>query len=309
MNDRASWAKIPINALAAGNTPVPLTIEGKCVIDSDERYRNCYKALEAARRYSYPVLCAPGLRPIQAPCVIVGSGPSAIPLLPEIRARYERGEEIIALKGAHDWLVKNGIIPRAAIAMDGQQSRAKCFKLLRDEVLYCCASQMHPDVWEHLYGRRVLIWHSRIGVEQEKRSGWSDAFLVPSATTTGNSAILLMFIFGRRNFELYGFDSSLPPITGLKEAITAKLFGRSLKLDGARVPKGRQVVRVVVGGQTFHTTAELAHQATELQPMLEQLLRSAREGDWPSPEIRINAHGRGYYQAILLEGKAQGWPV
>lgn len=307
MNARAEWAKVPITALANG-IPVPLSIEGACVLSSPDRYAQCEAAVKAAQAFGYPVLCGRGAAS-QAPCVIVGSGPSAIPLLPEIRARYERGEEIIAVKGAHDWLVKNGIVPRAAIAMDGQQSRAKCFKRLRREVLYLCASQMHPDTWAHLRGQRVLVWHSRIATDQQDRPGWENAYLVPCCTTTGNSAIVLMFIFGRRNFELYGFDSSLPPVIGWWQTLLAKFKGRSLKLDGARVPEGKQVGDVVIGNQTFETTPELVHQATEMQTMFEQLVESAKAGDWPMPEIKVNAHGRGYYQALLAEGKAQGWPV
>lgn len=317
MNARAQlWAKVPITALVSDRA-VPLTIEGGCVASSDERYAHCDAAREAAKKHQYPVLTGPGesgpggRRVNMTPCVIVGSGPSAIPLLPEIRARYDRGEEIIAVKGAHDWLVKNGIIPKAAMAMDPQRSRAKCFKRLRREVLYMCASQMHPDTWEHLKGHRVLIWHSRIGLEQEKRPGWEtqNAYLVSCCLTTGHSAIVLMYILGRRVFELYGFDSSIPPVTSWKDGLLARLLGRSLKLDGARVAGGKNVFDVVVGGQAFQTTGELAHQAVELQPLLEQLTVNGRDGHWPSPAIKVNAHGRGYYQAVLAEGKAMGWPV
>lgn len=305
MNARAElWPNVPITALAHGQ-PVPIKIDSACVIATDDRYANC----EAALKSGFPVLVGRNNRIVEAPCVLVGSGPSAIPLLPEIRARYERGEEIIALKGAHDWLVKNGIVPKAAIAMDGQRSRAKCFKRRRKDVLYLCASQMHPDTWAHLKGCRVLVWHSRIDREQEKRKGWETAYLAPGCTTTGNSSLALLFILGRRNFELYGFDSSIPPVTSWRERFKAWLMGRSLKLDGARVPKHRQVFDVVVGGQTFQTTAELVHQAMELEPLLKALLKAAREDHWPLPRVRINAHGRGYYQALLAEGKSQGWPV
>lgn len=315
MNARAEWANVPITAVANG-IPVPLTLEGGCVATSEERYAHCEAAKAAAKKHGYPVLAGPGKygpgshTVIKAPCVIVGSGPSAVPLLPEIRKRYERGEEIIAIKGAHDWLVKNGIVPKAAMAMDPQQSRAKCFRRLRSDVLYMCASQMHPDTWEHLKGRRVLVWHARIGVEQEKRSGWEpeNAYLVSCCLTTGHSAIALMYILGRRNFELYGFDSSIPPVTTRREKLLAWLKGRALKLDGARVPSDR-VFDVVVDGQVFQTTGEMAHQATELQPLLWQLVVNGKAGRWPSPSIKVNAHGRGYYQALLAAGKAAGWPV
>lgn len=292
-----AWTEVPILASVHG-VPVPLTIDMGCVLPTEQRYEHCNEALRAASMQNIPVLVGPGKTVITSACVLVGSGPSAIPLLPEIRARYERGEQIIALKGAHDWLVKNGIVPAAAIALDPQRARAKCFRLRRREVLYMCASQMHPDTWAHLRGYRVLIWHSRIAVDQHMRSGWENTFLVPTASTTGNSAILLLYLMGRRNFELYGFDSCLPPAGSWWDRAVSRLKGRPIKLDGARVPKNHRVIEVIVGGQRFETTALLVQPAQDLQALLMSL-----------PDVRVNAHGRGIYQAILAEGKAHGWPV
>jgi len=289
----APWPAVEVIA-SVNKATMSLDIEWRSVIPTEERYAQCLAATKAG----FPILVGPGKAIIERPCVLVGSGLSAITLLPEIRQRYERGEEIIAIKGAHDWLVKNDIIPRAAIALDPQKSRAKCFKRLRREVLYLCASQMHSDTWEHLRGYQVLLWHSRIALEQEKRPGWGSAYLVPGCSTTGNSAICLLYLLGRRRFELYGFDSSLPPAASWHQSLMWWLKGRLLKLDGARVPKDRQVVEVLVGGERFHTTAELVMQAQEVPLLLQQL-----------PEVKVNAHGRGYYQALLAAGKAQGWPV
>lgn len=286
------WPHVPITTSVAGK-PVPITIEGGCAVASDVRYEHCAIAKQAG----FPILVYGVDREITRPCVVVGSGPSAVPLLEEIRSRYQHGEEIIAVKGAHDWLVANGIIPTAAIALDPQQSRAKCFKRLRDDVLYCCASQMHPDTWTHLKGRRVLIWHSRIGISQEQLEDWKTDYIVPCVSTTGNSALILMYLLGRRRFELYGFDSSLPPATGL-ERFRASVLGRLLKLDGARVANPKHVVSVVLNGRCFESTTPMIQQAAEIEFLLQNM-----------PGVKLNAHGVGYYQAIIEEGKAKGWPI
>ncbi|MCC6530936.1 MAG: DUF115 domain-containing protein [Burkholderiales bacterium] len=293
MSASIAWPSVPVSVIVNG-APVPLVIDGACVLDNRERYAHC----EAASAAGFPVLTGAGDRTFTAPCALVGSGLSAIALLPEIRARYQRGEEIIAIKGAHDWLIKNGIVPRAAIALDPQQSRSTCFRHPRREVLYLCASQMHPDTWEHLRGYQVLIWHSRIEAEQEKRPEWAKRFIVPCASTTGNSAILLMHLLGRRRFELYGLDSSLPRPSGWWQRATAKTAGRLLKLDGARALKSKRVFTVRVGEREYQTTAELAWQAQELEPLLRSL-----------GAVSVRAHGDGYYQALLAEGRAKGWPV
>lgn len=284
---------VPLAGLVNG-AQVGLEVRGRCVLDNAERYAHC----EAAMRAGYPVLVGPGTRIFEAPTVLVGTGPSALRLLPEIRERHERGEEIIAVKGAHDWLIRNGIVPRAAIALDPQQSRAKCFRKPRHEVLYLCASQMHPDAWDHLRGHQVLIWHSRIDADQHQREEWRRRYIVPCASTTGNSAILLLHLLGRRKFVLYGYDSSIPEPEGWAQRTAAKMRGRLLKLDGSRADRGKQIVRVTVGGRSYQTTAELVQQAQEVYPLLKSLRN-----------VTIETRGDGLYQAIVAQGKAQGWPV
>lgn len=288
------WANAQDVTIAthAGGELRPIAIDGACVMDSAERYAHC----DAAMASGFPQLAGSNGRIFDAPCVLVGTGPSAVALLPEIRARFEQGQEIIAIKGAHDWLIDNGIVPKAAIALDPQQSRAKCFKRPHADVLYLCASQMHPDTWKHLQGYRALVWHSRIGVEQEQRPEWQGRFIVPCASTSGNSALLLMYIMGRRNFKLYGFDSSIPYARTWMQRAIAKLRGRLLKLDGTRTDK--KIVTVAVNGRHYQTTAELVQQAQELQPILKLL------GD-----AKVEAYGDGLYQATLAAGKAAGWPV
>jgi hypothetical protein len=287
-------AEVPTIASVDGRA-VPLAISGQCVLDNRTRYEHCEIAMEAG----FPILTGGNPRIIDNPTVIVGTGPSAIALLPEIRARYERGEEIIAIKGAHDWLIANGIIPRAAIAMDPQKARAKCFRKLQRKVLYLCASQMHPDTWEHMRGFQTLIWHTRIEADQERtRPEWSGRFIVPCCTTTGNNSLILLHRLGRRNFHLYGFDSSIPEPRTLVERMLAKVRGRLIKLDGFRARRDKRITTVVVDGRSYQTTAELVQQAQEIYPLL-KFLRDAS----------VSAYGDGSYQAVLRAGKAQGWPV
>lgn len=284
---------VPSTAIVYGR-PAALEVTGACVADNSERYANCRIAMTSG----YPTLTGTGFRIFQEPCILVGTGPSAIPLLEEIRGHQRSGRQIIAIKGAHDWLVRNGIVPKAAIALDPQRSRAKCFRNPVQGVLYMCASQMHPDTWEHLRGYQVLVWHSRIDDKQHELSEWRNRLIIDSASTTGNAAILLLHALGRRHFELYGFDSSIPDASGWWPRIKNKIFGRALKLDGTRVPRDKTVVEVTADGKTFSTTAEMILQAKEIYPMLRNL-----------QAVKITAHGDGYYQAILAAGKKNGWPI
>lgn len=291
------WDKVPILAETNGEV-VRLTIDYGATIPSEERYRQAEIALQTARRRAIPVLVGPGKYFIEAPCVIVASGFSARGLLPKIREHHLAGHDIIAVKGAHDWLIKNGIVPKAAVAIDPQRSRARCFRRRHPEVLYMLASQMHPDTWDWMRGYRVLIYNNRLGVSQERRPGWEREYLVEHASTTGISALILLAVMGRRNFELYGFDSSLPELSQYQR-LWAKLRGWPIKVDGTRAPKRHNIFRAVVGQQMFWTTGELVQQVIDFQELLPQF----------NGEVKINAHGHGYLQAVLSAGKAMGWPV
>lgn len=293
---RDRWPSVPIRASVHGHEAA-LEINMMCPVTDDDRMLHVEEALKTP----FPILKGPGPVIVDDPCYVVASGPSAVTMLPEIRAHYDRGGEIIAIKGAHDWLIDNGIVPRAAIAIDPQQSRAKCFKRLRDDVLYICATQMHPDAWKHLANRRVLLFHSRVRVDQEKLPGWENRYIVPCTSTTGNTALILLYIFGRRNVELYGFDSCLPEAVTRWQRFVEWVKGPLLKLDGSRV-KGKtgtdQVFNVVVANKVFRTTPVLASQAMEIEHLL-QIVQG----------MKVKAHGRGYYQAIIEEGRRIGWPI
>jgi hypothetical protein len=262
---------------------VPLSIIPGCNTDAATRYANCAQAL----RTGLPEIVSPGQTVCEAPCVIVGTGFSAVKLLPEIRTRYEAGEEIIAVKGSHDYLVKKGIIPTAAIAVDAQASRAKIFTPVKG-VLYLCASQMHPDTWPHMKRAKVVLFHVMIEPAHAQRPDWKGKLIFPPATTTGGQAKLVMYTLGRNNIHLYGFDSSFPKQdVGDRQPI--------MKLDGGRVAEGTNIHEVVAAGRTYYSTPELVLQVQELKTLIPML-----DG------ATVNPHGDGYYQAAFAEAKSKG---
>lgn len=241
------------DVLLDGGDKAPLSIEVARNVDTSKCYSNC----AAAKRAGFPVLISSGGKTTEQPCLIVGTGFSVNEMLPEIKRHYEAGIEIIAVKGAHDWLIERGIIPRAAVAMDGQASRAKCFRNRRSDVLYLCASQMHPSTWKYMRGYRVLIWHSQIGVEQRTRPEWTDAFLIPSASDTGSSTILLMAALGRRIIHTFGIDACMPQPVGFMETVRP-----ITKVDGSRGNFGHDVYRIAYQYHQYFVTPEMAAQAT-----------------------------------------------
>jgi len=59
-----------------------------------------------------------------------------------------------------------------------------------------------------------------------------------------------------------------------------------------------EVVEVELGDKKFQTTYGLYQQAQELRGTL-----------YAMPNSKVNAHGEGLFQEMLLQGKKAGWPV
>ena len=249
-------------------------VDGKCISSDEVLYAQC----RVARAQRLPELIA-ALPPNGLSLAIVGSGPSV-----DIEEVKKHHGPIMALKGAHDWLIERGITPHYAVAADPQQSRARCFKLLNDETIYFCASQMHPDTWEHLKGRKVIIWHSQNDAKQPDLPEWRGVPLVPGGSTTGMRAMPIAYLLGYRDLQLFGFDSSV------KDG--------AYKVDGSPVKDGDSEITVWVGEREFKT-------CTLMIPQVEQLKDIARM----MPGVKITAHGDGLFQEVLKQGKLAGWPV
>ena len=80
---------------------------------------------------------------------VIGSGPSVRTQIKKIKKLRDKGCMILAIKGAHDFLMENGIIPHAALAVDPQPHIVKCFskKLPKTKEIrpsYLIASQCCP---------------------------------------------------------------------------------------------------------------------------------------------------------------------
>lgn len=264
---------------SSGDSNPDVTIAWHGNVPDNIRLWNC----EIAMSKGLPALGGITTMEDHSPCVVVGSGLTAVKLLPEIRARHEAGEKIFALKGAHDWLIDNGIVPNAAIAVDAQQSRAKCFTKPHPNVLYLCASQMHPDTWDHLRGYQVVIWHQLVNRAQLDMPHWKGKCILMGASTTGNGALFLLHTMGKRNVHLYGIDSSIPAPHWWSRWIRPVL-----KLDGARVRDGNSLIQIVLDGKTYWSTPEMVMQAEEF-PLMVPMMKG----------MEITPHGDGYYQAVV----------
>lgn len=236
-----------------------------------------------------------------APCVhdgnmvIVGSGPSLPLFVNEIKAEREKGRPICSIKGAHDFLIDNGIHPDLFVSCE---PRERPLKHVSPHTAYLVASRCDPGLFDQLAKARVVIWHSIASkhdseVEPRLNMTWDDldlveecdvfkervvkglSFGVGGGATSGLRAITISYLMGFRNIHLYGFDSCLDKDKDTK------------RFSGEKVGKG-MVIDVIVGGKRFWCNGALADQAVQFQKLLKHM-----------PGLNVKSYGNGLIAAIL----------
>jgi hypothetical protein len=186
--------------------------------------------------------------------VLVASGWSMPDYIDEIKAHRRAGRPIVAIKAAHDFLVEHGVLPDVWVALD-PRDRTNGIRRLNDHTLYMPASRCPPSTFEHLKGRKVLLWHSWAEGPEMTAIG-PGKLAIGGGTTSGLRAINIGYILGFRNFIMYGYDSC-NRADGVKR-FTGDTTGPS--------------VDVWVGGPTgkkFNCNLAMAQQANEFQKLFE----------------------------------------
>lgn len=210
--------------------------------------------------------------------VIVGSGPSLPQFIGEIRAEREKGRPICAIKGAHDYLVENDLIPELFVSIEAQDKTHQ-LKHKNPHTVYLLASRVHPEMFNCLKGHNVMLWHS--WAETELFKEFKGKLLVGGGTTSGLRALTLFYVLGFRNFILYGFDSCLAG------------DGKTKRFTGEQAG---MVVDRWVGGRRFLCNGAMALQADEVQELVKVM-----------PDMKIKVKGDGLIAAIWAERKRLGF--
>jgi len=246
---------------------LPLKITGKCVAEDETLFAN----MDAAIARGYPQVDQ--AHPAKTGAILlVASAPSVKGQLELIKKMKAAGSPIVAIKGAHDWLIENGVTPDYALAIDPQEHRIAFYRP-QPSVHYMIASQCHPAMFDNLDGYQVTLWHPYVkkGQDRPKKS-----MLIGGGTTSGLRAISLFYVLGYRQFELFGFDSCND--------------GELLRVNGDGLKDGDKLIEVKIDpdGETFDCNMSMALQAEHFQTYYDYL-----------PDATFNGHGRGLIQAII----------
>ena len=180
--------------------------------------------------------------------VLVGSGPSMPSFLEDIR---KEAGTICAIKGAHDFLIENGITPDWFVNLD-PRNRLHQIKYANDHTRYFIASRCMPEMFQSLEGRKITVFHSfHWGLE--KWPEFQGRQMIQGGTTSGLRAINIGWTQGYRKFTIYGFDSCLAP-----DRLTKRFTGEA----------AGKVIDVIVGGRVFYANHAMAQQAIDWRDYL-----------------------------------------
>jgi hypothetical protein len=254
----------------------PLQIKAKCVAPPDERLENIKSAIDRGLEEFGPSdvhdkeIC------------IVGSGPSVRGQIKKIRSLKNKGCMVLAVKGAHDFLMEKNIVPHAALAVDPQPHIVKCFRknLSGNHIVrpvYLIASQCCPEVFDYLSDQRVILWHLLASSSHEFLKGRPQ---IGGGSTSGSRAVVLAYMMGFRKMHLFGFDSCLQGKNPKKlRKVTGDMWG-----DEEKEP----ILELFCDGITFYADPAMAAQANEIQDVFSML-----EGS------KIKAYGHGLIQQVI----------
>ncbi len=143
---------------------------------------------------------------------IVGSGPSAADTI----ERIPKGSFIVAVNGAHDWLVSRGIIPNIGILMD-PAPWVQTYQTPRQGVTYIVGTTCHPKVWERFLAAGITPYAVCPVLAEGDHDLIMDRFpgsnfqFVTGGVTTGLRAVHMTSSLGAAMLDMHGFDSCYAP--------------------------------------------------------------------------------------------------
>lgn len=187
--------------------------------------------------------------------VVVGFSPSVRDHLDELKSLHARGDRVVCVNGAHDWLIGHGLVPHDCVLVDSWE-KLKDLVTPHKGVRYWVASQCHPSLFDKLQGFDVTLWHAYTNKEQ---TGFAveelvpDAWVINASMTGALGCMNLGHLWGFRRFTYFGLDSSFRD--GEKHAIPME------------EAEENEVVEIEHEGRKFKTTYGLIAQAQQFERM------------------------------------------
>jgi len=199
------------------------------------------------------------LMPHNGRCAIVGAAPSIKDHLEELKT-FTGEDMIVSLNGAHEFLIKNGIIPRIHILFEIDLERVEDSTggPPHKDVFYYICSHCSQSLHRQLrHGFRRVLWHCFDEPPEYQAfvlKLFPGEFMVGGGFVTFFRAVNIASILGFRQFELFGCDCSFE--------------GETSHYDGYHSQNKETKIVVAAGSKDnyrlFTTTPTLSFLASEI---------------------------------------------
>lgn len=241
-----------------------------------------------------------GFEDVGRTVVLVCGAPSMRDHIGDIRWHARHGAQVISVNNAWRVLAENRITPRIHVMLDARPENVAFVRDAPADMRLFLASQCHPDVFDAVQGRDVVLWHNGFGDKAKMDALWEElkpwrdvkpTILVPGGCTVGLRALWLCALSGFRRIHLYGMDSSYAD-DGSHHA-----YPQPLNDD-------EQVLSATLKGRTYKCAPWMLRQANEFQECWRELKRFETPGGRIEP-VTIHVHGRGLIPDIAAMLKAE----
>lgn len=211
--------------------------------------------------------------------VIASAGPSLD--IEAVKAWYDKGVKIVAVKHVLERLLANDIIPWACILLDPRPHVGDFVQYPNKNINWFVASMVDPSVTDHLKrcGVPLYGYHAGVGAEEQKRipSHHKEGHhvVIEGGSATSTRGISVLEALGFTKFHLYGYDCSYPE----EPDLSARKENGKLKYDKVTLECETW------GGvtkRTFWTEGQFLAQVQEFKLMY-----------LPKPFLELNTYGDG----------------
>lgn len=213
----------------------------------------------------------------EATAAVVGYGPS----LRNSWERLRKFKYIFSCSGSHSFLIEREIIPTWHVAVDPlPKFTVKLIGQPHKDVEYLISSTCHPDVFDHLAGYNVKLWHVFANDEEAIRVLPRGEWALTGGCDVGLRAITIARFLGFTDLHVFGLDGSSPP--------------NDPRHAGDHPNSKPAAYQVIVEGKTFATTPAMLEAARGVFHELNQM-----------PDVKARFYGEGLIQHMAKTYKPQ----
>lgn len=205
------------------------------------------------------------------PVAVVCFGPS----LNDTWEQIKDFKFVISCSGAHKFLVERGIIPNWHVEVDPRSHKTALIGPPQKETEYLIASTCHMDVFNHLEGFDVKLWHVFSGDDYAHRTLPHGEWALTGGSSVGLRALTIARFLGFCDLHVFGMDGC---------------EGASGKHAAEHPNQPKNYALTEYKGIQYRTTSSMLHCAVETWHELDQL-----------PDVTAKFYGEGLVQAMAKD--------